>query len=135
MELVNAASTYLNATESAPESRDAALCRLVATDIVSALAPICPFWADELWHEALGNEGSAYTAPWPEFDVAEAASDTVKIAVQVLGKVRCRINVSVNATKDEVERAALESASKWVEGKTVMKVIVVPGKLVNIVAK
>ena len=135
MELVNAASAYLNATESAPESRDAALCRLVATDIVSALAPICPFWADELWHEALGNEGSAYTAPWPEFDVAEAASDTVEIAVQVLGKVRCRINVSVNATKDEVERAALESASKWVEGKTVMKVIVVPGKLVNIVAK
>ena len=135
MELVNAASAYLNATESAPESRDVALCRLVATDIVSALAPICPFWADELWHEALGNEGSAYTAPWPEFDVAEAASDTVEIAVQVLGKVRCRINVSVNATKDEVERAALESASKWVEGKTVMKVIVVPGKLVNIVAK
>ena len=135
MELVNAASAYLNATESAPESRDAALCRLVATDIVSALAPICPFWADELWHEALGNEDSAYTAPWPEFDVAEAASDTVEIAVQVLGKVRCRINVSVNATKDEVERAALESASKWVEGKTVMKVIVVPGKLVNIVAK
>ena len=135
MELVNAASAYLNATESAPESRDVALCRLVATDIVSALAPICPFWADELWHEALGNEGSAYTAPWPEFDVAEAASDTVEIAVQVLGKVRCRINVSVNATKDEVERAALESVSKWVEGKTVMKVIVVPGKLVNIVAK
>ena len=135
MELVNAASTYLNATESGPTTRDAALCRLVATDIVSALAPICPFWADELWHEALGNEGSVYTAPWPEFDLAEAASDTVEIAVQVLGKVRGRIQVPVSATKDDIERAALEAVEKWVEGKTVAKIIVVPGKLVNIVAK
>ena len=135
MELVNAASTYLNATESDPTARDAALCRLVATDIVSALAPICPFWADELWHEALGNEGSVYTAPWPEFDLAEAASDTVEIAVQVLGKVRGRIQVPVSATKDDIERAALEAVEKWVEGKTVAKIIVVPGKLVNIVAK
>ena len=135
MELVNAASTYLNATESDPTARDAALCRLVATDIVSALAPICPFWADELWHEALGNEGSVYTAPWPEFDLAEAASDTVEIAVQVLGKVRGRIEVPVSATKDDIERAALEAVEKWVEGKTVAKIIVVPGKLVNIVAK
>ena len=135
MELVNAASTYLNATESDPAARDAALCYLVATDIVSALAPICPFWADELWHEALGNEGSVYTAPWPEFDLAEAASDTVEIAVQVLGKVRGRIQVSVSATKDDIERAALKAVEKWVEGKTVVKIIVVPGKLVNIVAK
>ncbi len=135
MELVNAASTYLNATESDSAARDAALCRLVATDIVSALAPICPFWADELWHEALGNEGSVYTAPWPEFDLAEAASDTVEIAVQVLGKVRGRIQVSVSATKDDIERAALKAVEKWVEGKTVVKIIVVPGKLVNIVAK
>ncbi len=135
MELVNAASTYLNATESDSAVRDAALCRLVATDIVSALAPICPFWADELWHEALGNEGSVYTAPWPEFDLAEAASDTVEIAVQVLGKVRGRIQVPVSATKDDVERAALEAVEKWVEGKAVDKIIVVPGKLVNIVAK
>ncbi|OUO22574.1 leucine--tRNA ligase [Collinsella sp. An307] len=135
MELVNAASTYLNATESDPTARDAALCRLVATDIVSALAPICPFWADELWHEALGNEGSVYTAPWPEFDLAEAASDTVEIAVQVLGKVRGRIQVPVSATKDDIERAALEAVEKWVEGKTVAKIIVVPGKLVNIVTK
>ncbi len=135
MELVNAASAYLNATDAAPESRDPALCRLVATDIVSALAPICPFWADELWHAALHNEGSVYTAPWPAFDLAEAASDTVEIAVQVLGKVRGRIEVSVNATKDDLERAAIAAAGKWIEGKTVVKTIVVPGKLVNIVAK
>ena len=61
MELVNAASAYLNATDAAPEARDAALCWLVATDIVSSLAPICPFWADELWHAALGHAESVYT--------------------------------------------------------------------------
>ena len=135
MELVNAASAYLNATEATPGSRDAALSWMVATDIVSLLAPICPFWADELWHEALGHTDHAYTAPWPAYDEAEAASDTIEIAVQVLGKMRCRIDVPTTATTDDLERAAHEAAAKWLEGKTVMKTIVVPGKLVNIVAK
>ncbi len=135
MELVNAASAYLNATDAAPESRDAALCWLVATDIVSALAPICPFWADELWHEALGHTESVYTAPWPEFDLAETATDTVEIAVQVLGKLRSRVEVSTTATQDEMRAAAEKAAAKWIEGKTVVKAICVPGKLVNLVVK
>ena len=135
MELVNAASAYLNATEADPASRDAALSWLVATDIVSVLAPICPFWADELWHAALGHTESVYTAPWPEFDLAEAASDTVEIAVQVLGKVRARVEVSTNATQDEMRAVAEEAAAKWIEGKTVVKAICVPGKLVNLVVK
>ncbi len=135
MELVNAASAYLNATERAPEERDGALCALVATDIVSVLAPICPFWAEELWHEALGREGSVYTAPWPAFDLALAARDTVEIAVQVTGKVRTRIEVAADASREDMESAALEAAKRWTEGKNVVKVICVPGKLVNIVAK
>ena len=135
MELVNAASAYLNATEADPAARDAALTWLVATDIVSVLAPICPFWADELWHAALGHTESVYTAPWPEFDLAEAASDTVEIAVQVLGKVRARVEVSTNATQDEMRAVAEEAAAKWIEGKTVVKAICVPGKLVNLVVK
>ena len=135
MELVNAASAYLNATEGAPGSRDAALCWLVASDIVELLAPICPFWADELWHEALGHETSAYTAPWPVFDAAEAKSATVEIAVQVLGKLRCRIEVSTTATSDEMRSAAEEAAAKWIAGKTVVKAVCVPGKLVNLVVK
>ena len=135
MELVNAASAYLNATDAAPEARDAALCWLVASDIVSSLAPICPFWADELWHEALGHTESVYTAPWPEFDIAEAATDTVEIAVQVLGKLRSRVEISATATQDEMRSAAEEAAAKWIDGKTVVKAICVPGKLVNLVVK
>ena len=95
MELVNAASAYINAVPAA--ERDAALTALVACDIVSVLAPICPFVCEELWHAALGREGSVYTAPWPEFDAAEAAADEVEIAVQVLGKMRARVMVPAAA--------------------------------------
>ena len=133
MELVNAASAYLNATEAG--KRDGALCAAVATNIVSVLAPICPFWAEELWHEALGNTTSVYIAPWPTFDPEQAKRDTVEIAVQVLGKVRARIEVAADASKEELEKSAVEAAGKWIAGKNVVKVIVVPGKLVNIVAK
>ena len=133
MELVNAASAYLNA-EAAGE-RDAALCRLVATDIVSVLAPVCPFWGDELWHEALHNEGSVYTAPWPEFDLAETVEDEVEIAVQVLGKMRAHVKVPTNATPQQMQAAAEGVVAKWIEGKTVIKAICVPGKLVNLVVK
>lgn len=133
MELVNAASAYLNATEGA--SRDKALCYGVAKDIVSVLAPICPFWADELWHEALGCEGNAYTAAWPEFDLAESIEDTVQIVVQVLGKVRGRIDVARDASNEEMQAAAEAAVAKWLEGKTVVKAICVPGKLVNLVVK
>ena len=135
MELVNAASAYLNATDAVSEARDAALCWLVASDIVSSLAPICPFWADELWHAALGHAESVYTAPWPEFDLSEAATDTVEIAVQVLGKLRSRVEISATATQDEMRAAAEEAAAKWIDGKTVVKAICVPGKLVNLVVK
>ena len=135
MELVNAASAYLNATDAAPDARDAALCWLVASDIVSSLAPICPFWADELWHVALGHVESVYTAPWPEFDLSEAATDTVEIAVQVLGKLRSRVEISATATQDEMRAAAEEAAAKWIDDKTVVKAICVPGKLVNLVVR
>ncbi len=135
MELVNAASAYLNACEKGAEELDPALAWLVATDIVSLLAPICPFWADELWHAALGHTESVYTAPWPTYDLAETVTDTVEIAVQVLGKLRCRINVSANATQDEMRAAAVEAAQKWIGDKSVVKAICVPGKLVNLVVK
>ncbi len=135
MELVNAASAYLNACEKGAEELDPALAWLVATDIVSLLAPICPFWADELWHAALGHTESVYTAPWPTYDLAETVTETVEIAVQVLGKLRCRINVSANATQDEMRAAAVEAAQKWIGDKSVVKAICVPGKLVNLVVK
>lgn len=133
MELVNAASAYINAVPAA--ERDAALTALVACDIVSVLAPICPFACEELWHAALGREGSVYTAPWPEFDAAEAAADEVEIAVQVLGKMRARVMVPAGADAAAMQAAAEAAVAKHIEGKTVVKAICVPGKLVNLVVK
>lgn len=133
MELVNAASAYINAVPAA--ERDAALTALVACDIVSVLAPICPFACEELWHAALGREGSVYTAPWPEFDAAESAADEVEIAVQVLGKMRARVMVPAGADAAAMQAAAEAAVAKHIEGKTVVKAICVPGKLVNLVVK
>lgn len=133
MELVNATNAYLNAVPAA--ERDTALTATVACDIVSVLAPICPFACEELWHAALGREGSVYTAPWPEFDAAEAAADEVEIAVQVLGKMRARVMVPADADAGTMQAAAEVAAAKHIEDKTVVKAICVPGKLVNLVVK
>ena len=132
MELTNSARSYLADVE--PAARDRALCRLVARDIVAMLAPICPHWAEELYHEALGEKGFVYDEPWPDFDPDQAIADTVEIAVQVMGKVRARIDVPVDADEQQLREAALAAVPTQLEGKTVCKVVVVPGRLVNIVA-
>jgi leucyl-tRNA synthetase len=115
-------------------ARDAALCYTVARSIIAMLSPICPHWGEELYHKALGFEGSVYDEPWLVFDAELAKSNTVEIAVQVKGKVRARINVQADAPQADVEAAAREAVASWLEGKSVKKVIYVPGKLVNIVA-
>ena len=132
MELVNGASKYVN--EVPAGERDAALCVRVAHDIVCMLAPICPHWAEELFHSALGRTTSSYNEPWPTFSAEEAKSDEVEIAVQIKGKVRARVNVSATASKDELEAVAKQAVADQLVGKTIKKVIVVPGRLVNIVA-
>lgn len=132
MELVNAASAYINDVPA--ESRDAALCYKVANDVVAMLAPIIPHWAEELSHEALGKDTPVYHQPWPEFDPEQAKSNTVEIAVQLKGKVRARIEVSADASEEELTAAATEAIANQLEGKEIRKVIVVKGRLVNIVA-
>lgn len=132
MELVNAASAYIN--EVPAESRDAALCYKVANDVVAMLAPIIPHWAEELSHEALGKDTPVYHQPWPEFDPEQAKSNTVEIAVQLKGKVRARIEISADASEEELTAAATEAIADQLEGKEIRKVIVVKGRLVNIVA-
>ena len=132
MELVNAASAYIN--EVPAESRDASLCYKVANDVVAMLAPIIPHWAEELSHEALGKDTPVYHQPWPEFDPEQAKSNTVEIAVQLKGKVRARIEVSADASEEELTAAATEAIADQLEGKEIRKVIVVKGRLVNIVA-
>ena len=132
MEIVNAASKYLNETPAVERNHE--LDFRVAHDVVAMLAPICPHWAEELFHEALHLTGSVYNEPWPAFDAELAKSDEVEIAVQIKGKVRGRITVAADASDDEMAEAAKAAVADQLEGKTVKKVIVVKGRLVNIVA-
>ncbi|QUC02074.1 leucine--tRNA ligase [Atopobium sp. oral taxon 416] len=132
MELVNAASRYVNATKAA--ERNNALCLTVARTIVLMMAPIAPHWSEELWHEALQQTGSVYNEPWPTLDEKQAQSDTIEIAVQVMGKLRGHAQVAKDASKGVVEETAKKAVAHYIEGKTIHKVIVVPGRLVNIVA-
>ncbi len=100
------------------------------------LAPFAPHMAEELWHR-LGMEGLVSTMAWPSFDEALLKDESVEIPVQIMGKVRHRIVVPAALDAAELERHALadEKVKALIAGKTVRKVVVVPGKLVNIVAQ
>jgi leucyl-tRNA synthetase len=99
------------------------------------LSPIVPHISHELW-SALGHDSNVVNAPWPSVDKSALIKDELTIVIQVLGKKRAEMSVSVNASNDEIEALALanENVAKFIEGKTVRKIIVVPGRLVNIVA-
>ena len=109
--------------------------REVLGQLLLVLAPFAPHVADELWHNALGNEGSIFNSSWPEFNEEYLKENSVTMAVSFNGKPRFNITADVDATADELQAMALAdpAAAKWLEGKTVRKVIVVPGKIVNIV--
>jgi leucyl-tRNA synthetase len=104
--------------------------------IVLMLAPFAPFLAAELWSE-LGEEGEVLRAPWPVSDAALAKEDEIEIPVQINGKLRSVIRVAADADNATIEAAALadEKIIEWLAGKTPLKVIIVPGKLVNLVVK
>ncbi len=100
------------------------------------LSPFVPHTCDELWAE-LGNEGYLFDAAWPEHVEALTISDEITIAVQVNGKVRATLDVDRNISKEDLEKLAVENENvvKNTEGKNIVKVIVIPGKIVNIVVK
>jgi leucyl-tRNA synthetase len=137
MELLNAMYDFKARPGSAPPS-DLFAAREAAEALVLMLAPFAPHVAEELW-EALGHGGGILRsgARWPEFDRALARKDEVEIAVQVNGKLRGRVSVSAAATEEETRAAALsdERVRAWTEGKQVVKTVVVPGRLVNVVVK
>ena len=110
------------------------LCRDVAECIVKLMAPIAPHWAEELWHDALGNESSVHDQPWPTFDPEQAKADEVELAVQLNGKVKGRVTVAADADEETIKQAALDDVAGLIADKTVRKVIVVKGRLVNVVA-
>ena len=106
-----------------------------AEGFLKLLSPVVPHIAEELW-ELLGhNETITYEA-WPTFDESKLVDETVEIAVQINGKVRARIVVAIDSTKEQLEAIALENpdVKKFLEGKEVKKIIGIPGRLVNIVS-
>ena len=109
--------------------------RAVLSDLIVILAPFAPHISEELWLSALGNDTTICDAKWPEWDEKHLVESTVNYAVSFNGKARFNIQVAADTPKDEVERLALsnEGAAKWIDGKTIRKVIVVPNKIVNIV--
>lgn len=138
MELANAASDYLRKTSPEIRKADAELHAFdveVAEVMVKLLAPIAPHWAEELWQTELGHTDSVHHQDWPDFDPEDAKADEVELAVQINGKVKARIMVATDADEDTIREAALSAAASATDGKDIKKVIVIPGRLVNIVAK
>ncbi len=133
MELSNAAGAYLRAASA--DTRDEAFCREIAEVLVKLLSPMAPHMCEELWQTVLGHTDSVHLESWPTWDPEKAQADKISLAVQVNGKVRAHINVAVDAEKDDVAEQARAAVEKSTAGKTIVKTIVVPKRLVNIVVK
>jgi leucyl-tRNA synthetase len=103
---------------------------------VKMLSPLAPHIAEELWN-LLGHDGTITYEKWPTYDASELVENTVQMVIQVNGKVRSHLKIARDAAKDKVESAAKndENVKRYLDGKTVRKVIVVPNKIVNIVVK
>jgi leucyl-tRNA synthetase len=103
--------------------------------VIRMLSPMAPHITQALW-VAFGNEGLVIDASWPAVDESALVADTIQVVVQVNGKLRAKLDVAASVSKEELQAQAMadEAVQKQLDGKTVRKVIVVPGKLVNIVA-
>jgi leucyl-tRNA synthetase len=134
MELVN--ELYAIEDEITAGKFPPALLADVQRKLVLLLAPFAPYVASELW-ESLGEKSGLLRHAWPEFDPALAKEDEIEFAVQVNGKLRGRIVVPAETPEEEVRQKALadEKVRAALDGKQVMKVIVIAGKLVNVVVK
>ena len=102
--------------------------------ITRLIAPFAPHIAEEFWHR-LGHEGSVVDSIWPVYDAQALVEDTIKYPVSFNGKTRYMVEAPADASREDVEKLALSdsNATRWLDGKTPKKVIVVPGKIVNIV--
>ena len=109
--------------------------RAVLEQLIVVLAPFAPHVAEELWHNALGHDTTVCDAAWPEFCEEYLKESSVTMAVSFNGKARFNITVPADADADTIQKTAMAdpAAEKWLDGKTVRKVIVVPGKIINIV--
>jgi leucyl-tRNA synthetase len=132
MELVNAIYQFRSENGNGPEAFP--VLRLAVDTAVVLISPMVPHIAEEMW-EALGHQTSVVQEPWPEWDEEAVAEDMQLIVVQVNGRLRSRIYVSPSASNEDVEKAALsdERIKTFVGDQPVRKVVVIPGRLVNVV--
>ncbi|MFB9759983.1 leucine--tRNA ligase [Ectobacillus funiculus] len=107
--------------------------KVYAEGFAKLLSPVAPHLAEELW-EKLGHGESITYATWPAYDEGKLVDDEIEVIVQVNGKLRGKVTLAKDATKQQMEEAALGTVQTQIEGKTIRKIIAVPGKLVNIVA-
>lgn len=131
MELINEMYKYKEL-----DNRNNAVIKEGIETIVTILAPFTPHMGEELW-TMIGKEGSVFDISWPKYDETALVKDEVEVVVQVNGKVRGKLTVGANVSREEMEGLAMadEKIKALVDGKTVVKVIAVPKKLVNIVVK
>ena len=133
MELVNALYAY----KEAAKEPNAGLIYEAISDLIKMMSPFVPHITEELWRGAIDANSSVHEQSWPECDEEALKVDNVEIVLQVNGKVRGRLTVPAEATKEELEEIAMADANvqAHIGDATVRKVICVPGRLVNIVAK
>ncbi len=129
MELVN--ELYASESELTPP-----VIADVLEKLTLLLGPFAPYLAEEMW-EQMGRTGPVFRQPWPQFDEELAKEDSAEVVLQVNGKVRSRLLVPIGTSREDLEKAAMkdEKLRPFIDGKQIVKVIVVPDKLVNIVVK
>jgi len=135
MELYNELNSFANDHDIQDGGKNQAVIQEAIEAIVLLLAPIVPHMSHVLWHH-LGHTEAIIDAPWPQYDDSALVQDSIQIVIQVNGKLRSKLDVAADISKEDMESTALndENIQKFTDSLTIRKVIVVPGKLVNIVA-
>jgi leucyl-tRNA synthetase len=131
MEFINALSKYVQ-----EETKNLDFLKGICESFIKILAPFAPHFAEEQW-SLLTGKYSVFNEAWPTYDAKALVKDEIEIAIQVNGKIKARINVASDLDEEGIKAAALadEAIVAATEGKTVVKVIVIKGRLVNIVVK
>ncbi|MCI5726737.1 MAG: leucine--tRNA ligase [Clostridium sp.] len=131
MEFVNALSKYIQ-----EEKVNGSFLEEVILDFIKLLAPFAPHFSEEEW-SYMGKASSVFNEQWPSFDSSALVKDEIEIAIQINGKIKARINIPSSYSEDEIKKAALENETivANTEGKNIVKVIIIKGRLVNIVVK
>lgn len=134
-EFVNCIYEYVNSKNNYSDEDKTVLSNAVFT-LIKLISPLVPHLAEEIWSD-FGAKSSIHQAEWPEYKEELCIADTVTIAVQISGKLRDTVEMPINSSKEEIEKAALAQTKVqgYIEGKQIVKVIIVPNKLINIVIK